>query len=92
MNFEVSVLHQACCARALPNPVWADIVSACLHLGAAVDDPDCVGQTPLFYAVTHCQATEIVPLLITAGGSNNLKCVNLALCRQPNSTISWVRE
>ena len=79
MNFEVSLLHQACCARALPNPVWPNIVSACLHLGAAVDDPDCVGQTPLFYAVTHCQATEIVPLLIAAGARNDLKCVNLSL-------------
>ena len=23
--------------------------------GAPVNDPDCIGQTPLFYAVTHCQ-------------------------------------
>ena len=61
MNIQVSVLYQACCARALPNPVWANIASACLHHGAAVDDPDCVGQTPPFYAVTHCQDTQIVP-------------------------------
>ena len=38
-----------------------------LHLGAAVDELDSAGQTPLFYAVTHYQAVEIVPLLLSAG-------------------------
>ena len=67
INIQVSVLHQACCARTHPDPVWKTIVAVCLHLGAPVDDPDCVGQTPLFYAVTHCMAADIVPLLLAAG-------------------------
>ena len=64
---QVSVLHQACCARTLPSPVWVDIVRFCLCLGAPVNEPDCIGQTPLFYAITHCQANELVPLLLKAG-------------------------
>ena len=43
-------------------------MAVCLQLGAPVDDPDCVGQTPLFYAVTHCMAADMVPLLLAAGG------------------------
>ena len=44
-----------------------DIVSVCLALGADVDTVDSVGQTPLFYAVSHVQADQIVPLLLKAG-------------------------
>ena len=66
-NMQVSVLHQACCTHPVPHPVIPNIVAALLNLGADVDDPDCVGQTPLFYAVTHCQARDIVPLLLAAG-------------------------
>jgi len=68
---EVSVLHQACCARTQSSKVWSDIVKVCLNLGAPVNEPDCIGQTPLFYAVTHCQAKELVPLLLTAGAYVN---------------------
>ena len=61
------MLHQACCARALPANHWLDITKVCLKLGADVNDVDSVGQTPLFYAVCHVQAAEIVPLLLRAG-------------------------
>ena len=44
-----------------------EIVSVCLGLGAEVDTMDSVGQTPLFYAVSHVQADQIVPLLLKAG-------------------------
>ena len=44
-----------------------DIIKICLRLGANINDVDCIGQTPLFYAISHCQANEIVPLLIEAG-------------------------
>ena len=67
-SLQVSVLHQACCARALARPHWVDMVRVCLHLGAShVNDVDCIGQTPLFYAVSHVQAAEIVPLILRAG-------------------------
>ena len=42
----MSVLHQACCARPQARPVWTEIVSCCLNLGApvsrhhGVDDDD----------------------------------------------------
>ena len=32
--------------------------------GAPVNDPDCIGQTPLFYAVTHCQVHHPAPYLL----------------------------
>ena len=44
-----------------------DIVKICIGLGANIHDVDSVGQTPLFYAVSHVQAGEIVPLLLGAG-------------------------
>ena len=44
-----------------------ELVSVCLALGADVNTVDCVGQTPLFYAVSHVQADQIVPLLLKAG-------------------------
>jgi len=66
-NNEVSILHQACCARTTARRHWVDIVRVCIKLGANVNDVDCIGQTPLFYAIAHCQATEIVPLLVEAG-------------------------
>ena len=64
---KVSVLHQACCARPTAKRHWVDIVRLCLKLGANVNDVDCIGQTPLFYAISHCQALEIIPILIQAG-------------------------
>jgi len=70
-NNEVSVLHQACCARPTAKRHWVDIVRLCLKLGANVNDVDCIGQTPLFYAISHCQALEIVPILIQAGSMIN---------------------
>merc|ERR1739844_785457 len=39
--------------------------------GAEVNTVDCVGQTPLFYAVSHVQADQIVPLLLQAGSAIN---------------------
>jgi len=66
-NNEVSILHQACCARTTARRHWVDIVRVCIKLGANVNDVDCIGQTPLFYAIAHCQAREIVPLLVEAG-------------------------
>ena len=36
-----------------------------------VNDYDCIGQTPLFYAVTHCQAVDLVPVLLKAGVNVN---------------------
>merc|ERR1712079_473279 len=66
-NNEVSILHQACCARTTARRHWVDIVRDCIKLGANVNDVDCIGQTPLFYAIAHCQAREIVPLLVEAG-------------------------
>ena len=88
INIQVSVLHQACCARTHPDPVWRTIVAVCLQLGAPVDDLDCAGQTPLFYAVTHCMAADIVPLLLAAGGLWGHSCstglrnclINLQFC------------
>jgi len=68
---EVSVLHQACCARTQPSKVWVDVVTVCLRLGAPVNEPDCIGQTPLFYAISHCQARELVPVLLNAGAYVN---------------------
>merc|ERR1711915_1061189 len=68
---EVSVLHQACCARTTASQAWVDIVKVCLHLGAPVNEPDCIGQTPLFYAITHRQARELVPMLLEAGAYVN---------------------
>merc|ERR1712032_892888 len=70
-NNEVSVLHQACCARPTAKRHWVDIVRLCLKLGANVNDVDCIGQTPLFYAISHCQALEIIPILIQAGSMIN---------------------
>ena len=64
---QVSILHQACCARTTVKRHWVDIIKVCLKNGANVNEVDCIGQTPLFYAISHCQAIEIVPLLIEAG-------------------------
>ena len=63
----MSVLHQACCARPQARPAWIDIVTACLNLGANVNEVDSIGQTALFYAVSHCQAAQLVPLLLGSG-------------------------
>ena len=43
------------------------MVRLLLGAGAEVDSVDCVGQTPLFYAVTNSQAEHLVPMLIEAG-------------------------
>jgi len=75
-NTEVSVLHQACAARPHHHPAIPEIVKYCTALGAPVNDPDCIGQTPLFYAVTHCQATELVPILLRAGSNVNAQRTN----------------
>ena len=64
---QVSVLHQACCARLLPSSSCPAILSCCLAAGAEVNLVDTVGQTPLFYAVTHCQAGQLLPLLLEKG-------------------------
>ena len=34
-----------------------------------VNDCDCIGQTPLFYAVSHCQSGDLVPVLLKSGWS-----------------------
>ena len=45
------------------------MVRLLLAAGAEVDSVDCVGQTPLFYAVTNSQAELLVPMLIEAGAA-----------------------
>ena len=40
--------------------------------GAPVDDKDSIGQSPLFYAVSHCQADQLVKLLIQAGETSSV--------------------
>ena len=70
--FQVSLLHQACCARLLPSSSCPAILSSCLEVGAEVNVVDSVGQTPLFYAVTHCQAAQLLPLLLDRGETTKL--------------------
>ena len=48
---DISVLHQACTNRPHSHQAILDIVKLCIALGAPVNDVDCIGQTPLFYAV-----------------------------------------
>ena len=52
---EISVLHQACCTRVslAEDQVILDMVKLCILKGAEINSVDCVGQTPLFYAVTN---------------------------------------
>ena len=69
---EVSVLHQACGARPTPRQAVLDIVRLCTALGAPVNDADSAGQTPLHYAVSHCMADQLVPLLLRAGEPNTI--------------------
>ena len=64
---EVSVLHQACCTRFKEDKEILDMVRLCIMKGAEVNTVDCVGQTPLFYAVTHPRARELSRLLLDAG-------------------------
>ena len=42
---------QACANRPHGHQAVLDIVKLCTALGAPVNDGDCIGQTPLFYAV-----------------------------------------
>ena len=42
---------QACANRPHGHQAVVDIVKLCTALGAPVNDGDCIGQTPLFYAV-----------------------------------------
>ena len=72
MVLQVSVLHQACCARLLPSSSCPTILSSCLEAGPEVNVVDSVGQTPLFYAVTHCQAAQLLPLLLGKGEASKL--------------------
>ena len=44
-----------------------EIVRVVLQLGHPHSDKDQAGQTPLFYAVSHSQGEELVPLLLKAG-------------------------
>ena len=44
-----------------------EIVRVLLELGASHSDTDQAGQTPLFYAVSHTIAEDIVPILLRAG-------------------------
>ena len=64
---DLSVLHQACANRPQGLQAVVDIVKLLTALGAPVNDVDVVDQTPLFYAVSHCQASQLVPILLRAG-------------------------
>ena len=66
---EISVLHQACCTRVSleKDKVILDMVKLCILKGAEVNSVDCVGQTPLFYAVTNPRAGDLIRLLLDAG-------------------------
>ena len=44
-----------------------EIVRVLLELGASHSDTDQASQTPLFYAVSHTIAEDIVPILLRAG-------------------------
>ena len=66
-NTDISVLHQACANRPQRADAVLDIVKLCTALGAPVNDTDILDQTPLFYAVSHCQAEELVPVLLKSG-------------------------
>ena len=77
--FQVSVLHQACCAKLLPSSSCPAILSSCLEVGAEVNVVDSVGQTPLFYAVTHCQAGQLLPLLLGKGEASRLRTRRIRL-------------
>ena len=66
---EVSVLHQACCTRVSfkEDQEILDMVRLCILKGAEVNSVDCIGQTSLFYAVTHPRARELTRLLLDSG-------------------------
>ena len=66
-NCEVSVLHQACAARPHHGDLVVEIVKLVVNLGADVNDTDVIGQTPLFYAVSHGEAESLVKILLNAG-------------------------
>jgi len=68
---DLSVLHQACANRPQGLQAVVDIVKLLTALGAPVNDVDVVDQTPLFYAVSHCQASQLVPILLRAGANVN---------------------
>lgn len=72
---DISVLHQACCTRPslTEDKVILDMVSLCILKGAEVNSVDCVGQTPLFYAVTNPRAGQLIRLLLDAGLRNDCK-------------------
>ena len=55
---DISVLHQACTNRPHSHQAILDIVKLCIALGAPVNDVDCIGQTPLFYAVRDVLINE----------------------------------
>ena len=57
-NTDISVLHQACTNRPHCEQAILDIVKLCIALGAPVNDLDCIGQTPLFYAVRNVLINE----------------------------------
>jgi len=44
-----------------------EVIRVLLELGAPHTDIDQAGQTPLFYAVSHQLAEDIVPILLRAG-------------------------
>ena len=69
---EISVLHQACCTRVglSEDRLILDMVRLCIQKGAEVNSVDCVGQTPLFYAVTNSRARGLVKILLDAGLRN----------------------
>ena len=64
---KVSPLHQACCTRPVPSTTTSTILEVCLEAGADTNMVDNIGQTPLFYAVTHCQSGQLLPLLLQRG-------------------------
>ena len=91
-------LDQACCTRVrghMSSAMSCDIVRLCLKYGADVNSVDCVGQTPLFYAVTHWQSSQLVPILLNAGEvfewhwKHNLKQPFTPRCQDQPAKMDW---
>ena len=63
-NTDISVLHQACANRPHGHQAVLDIVKLCTAMGAPVNDVDCIGQNPLFYAVRFRKRNHYWNMLI----------------------------
>ena len=85
---QVSVLHQACCARPQARPVWPEIVSCCLNLGAPVGARSWSWCWAIVSAITITMVTQHIPTMTKShhGGEMSVM-IKVGMCQCQIPTI-----